>query len=107
MHEEKLIHLLKKKRGFFETILDLTENESDLSVNEWISILEQKKILLSCVDEVDEELRPFQAKLHMISQDVTDELDGIRSTIRQILHLDTQNQRKRKKELNFDEGRAD
>jgi len=107
MKEEKLLHLLKKKKGFFETILDLTETEAELPINDWISVLEQKKILLSCVDEVDDEIRHFQRTMHDLSQEVSEELDSIRKVIQHILHLDTENQQKRKQELRLDEGRAD
>ncbi len=107
MLEEKLLLLLKKKKGFFETILDLTETEVDLPVSEWISILEQKKILLSCVDEVDAELKAFQSAAYNLSQDISEELDAIRNVIQNILHLDTLNQKKRKQEFKLDEGRAD
>lgn len=107
MQEDKLLHLLKKKKGFFETILDLTETEAELQVSDWVSVLEQKKILLSCVDEVDGELRPFQRTLHNLSQETAQELESIRNVIRKILHLDTLNQQKRKQELTCDEGSAD
>ncbi|MCC5831687.1 MAG: hypothetical protein JJU12_01405 [Chlamydiales bacterium] len=107
MKEEKLLHLLKKKKGFFETILDLTETEADLPIQEWIATLEQKKILLSCIDELDAEIRPFQQRMHDISQEVSEELEQIRKVIRKILHLDSQNQLKRKQELKLDEGIID
>lgn len=106
MYEEKLLHLLRKKKGFFETILDLTENESELPVSEWISVLQQKKILLSCVDEIDLELKPFQYSLHNLSQEVSEELESIRGVIKKILHFDTLNQQKRKQELKLDEERG-
>ena len=99
MKEEKLLHLLKKKKGFFETILDLTETEVQLPISEWISVLEQKKILLTCIDEIDEEITPFQRKIHNLSQEATDELKAIRTVIQRILHLDTLNQQKRKADL--------
>lgn len=99
MKEEKLLRLLQKKKGFFEAILELTEGESSLAINEWISVLEQKKILLSCIEEIDAELMPFQRSLHMLSQEISDELDNIRTVIKRILHIDVLNQEKRKKEL--------
>lgn len=107
MHEEKLMHLLKKKKGFFETILDLTESEAELPVSEWIPVLEQKKIILSCIDEVDVELKPFQRALSDLSHEISEELDAIRHVIQNILQLDTLNQRKRKQELKVDERRGD
>lgn len=104
MKEEKLLHLLKKKKGFFEAMLELTEMEGDLPVQEWISNLEQKKILLSCIDEVDGELTPYCQTMHILNQEITEELDYIRDVIKRILHLDALNMEKRKKELKHDEG---
>ena len=101
MKEEKLLKLLQKKRGFFEAILELSESESHLAIPEWISLLEQKKILLSCVDEIDEELSPFKASLHSLSQELCDEMDQIRNVVEKILHLDKQNQTKRREELSL------
>ena len=99
MSQEKLLQLLKKKRGFFEAILDLSEDEERLPVPDWISVLEQKKVLLSCIDEIDHELSPFKAKLHNLSQEVTDELSKTRSVVKQILDIDTRNQELRRKML--------
>ena len=96
MKEEKLLHLLRKKKGFFEAMLDLSEEESDMSVEAWVASLEQKKILLSCIEEIDAELMPFKQSLHDISQEITEELEHIRTVIKRILHLDGINQEKRK-----------
>ncbi len=101
MSEQKLLTLLQKKRGFFEAILDLTEDEPKQPLKDWISILEQKKILLSCIDEIDEEITPFQASFTDLSHDVSEELDNIRDVVKKILHLDSKNLEKRK--LEFDE----
>lgn len=98
MKEEKLYHLLTKKRGFFEAILELSETESSLPLREWISILEQKKILLSCIEEIDQELVHYQQALHILSQDITEELEKIREVIERIMHIDHQNQERRKKD---------
>jgi len=99
MREERLLHLLKRKKGFFEVILELSEEESELPVDEWIAMLEQKKILLACIEEIDAELIPFKKTLASLSQDIADELENIRSVIKRILHLDVINQEKRRKEL--------
>lgn len=101
MSEHKLLHLLKKKRGFFEAILDLTENETEVPLREWISILEQKKILLACIEEVDAELQHFQESFHMLSQDLHEEIEEMKMVIQRILRLDTLNQEKRKRELKY------
>ncbi len=99
MKEEKLLTLLQKKKGFFEALLELTENEIHLPMPEWISVLEQKKILLSCIDEIDHELDTFKERFHILTQDVHEEIEQIRKVIERILHLDQRNQEKRKEEL--------
>ena len=99
MSEEKLLQLLQKKRGFFEAILDLSEDEEHLPVPDWISVLEQKKVLLSCIDEIDCEISPFKAKLNNLSQEVTDELAKTRSVVEKILDIDTRNQELRRQML--------
>ncbi|MCH9609651.1 MAG: hypothetical protein S4CHLAM45_00380 [Chlamydiales bacterium] len=101
MSEKKLLQLLKKKRGFFEAILDLTEEEGSLPIPEWISNLEQKKVLLSCVDEVDEMLQPFKASFANLSQEIDEELDTIKDVVGKILKLDSHNYEKRRQQ--FDE----
>src|ERR1700722_2945500 len=99
MKEEKLLTLLQKKKGFFEAILELSEKESHLPLHEWIALLEQKKILLSCVDEIDRALLPYKASFHPISQEISEEIEQVRKVVERILHLDHQNQEKRKQEL--------
>lgn len=99
MSDDKLLHLLRKKRGFFEAILDLSEEEEALPVHDWISVLEQKKVLLSCIDEIDSELAPFKATLHNLSQEVTEELTKTRSIVKRILDMDSRNQNMRRRML--------
>lgn len=99
MKEEKLLLLLQKKKGFFEALLELTENEAHLTLPEWISVLEQKKILLSCIDEIDLELDSFKERFHILTQEVHEEIEQIRKVIERILHLDQKNQTKRKEQL--------
>lgn len=99
MKEEKLLTLLQKKKGFFEALFELTESETHLPLQEWVSVLEQKKILLSCIDEIDHELNVFQARFHTLTQDVHEEIEQIRKIIERILYLDQRNLEKRKEEL--------
>jgi hypothetical protein len=96
MKEEKLLQLLQKKKGYFEAILELSQTEEIEAITEWIASLEQKKVLLSCIEQIDEQLKPFQESLNNISQEITEELDNIRLIIQQILHTDQMNQEKRK-----------
>jgi len=99
MKEERLLALILKKKGFFEEILELSEGESSGSLSEWISVLEQKKTLLNCIEEIDAELYPFQQSLFTLSQEIADELDELRKVVQKILHLDTLNHEKRKQEF--------
>lgn len=99
MKEEKLLHLLRKKKGFFEAMLDLSEEESEMPIDAWVASLEQKKILLSCIEEIDAELMPFKESLHDLSQEISEELEHIRMVIKRILHLDGINQEIRKEKL--------
>lgn len=99
--EIKLITLLRKKRSFFETLLDLSESERHLSLHEWITLLEQKRILLSIIDKIDEALEPFAKQLTHISQEVSEEIEETKRVIERILEQDTLNLEHRKKSLHF------
>ncbi len=96
MNEKQLLTLLRKKKGFFEAILELTESETDLPLNEWVPVLEQKRVFLMCIDEVDGQLHPFKKTLHTISEEIKAELDHMRHTVKKILLIDGLNQEKRK-----------
>ncbi len=53
-------------------------------------------MLLSCIEEIDQELSPFRQQLANLSHEVTEELETLKIVIKQILHLDSQNQECRK-----------
>ena len=99
MGEKKLLALLRQKRGFFETILDLTEEEATLPVLDWIAHLEQKHILLNCIDELDRDIHRYRATFVDLSQDISDELESIRVVVGHILHIDHTNLEKRKQQF--------
>lgn len=99
MKEDKLISLLQKKRGFFEAILELSTLQKNISIQEWISILEQKKTLVTCIEAVDEELKVFSSQFSTLPQDVHEELDAIRSLVNEIKILDQNHIAKRKRDL--------
>jgi predicted component of type VI protein secretion system len=102
MSEKRLLGLLQRKRGYFEALLDLAEEEASLDFSDWMSILEQKKILLSCIEDIDTELEPFRASFQILSHEMQEELDSMRSLVKQLLFLDTQNQKERKHLLQKD-----
>lgn len=99
MNEDKLFHLLEKKRGFFETFLDLCREESEIGCKEYRDILEQKQILLSYVEEIDKELNSFQACCTVLSEEIQHEMGRIKDLIESILECDQLNAQKRKKSL--------
>jgi predicted component of type VI protein secretion system len=96
MSEKRLLGLLQRKRGYFEAMIDLSEDEASLDTSDWVSVLEQKKVLLSCIEEIDTELEPFRSTFHDLSQEMQEELDLMRSLVKKLLFLDTQNQKERK-----------
>ena|SRR6185503_856484 len=96
MNESQLLALLQKKKSFFESILELTELEAALPVKELINSLEQKTILLSCIEEVDEELQHYKAALGNLSQEMQDEMDKIKEIVDCIMRLNAENVKQRK-----------
>lgn len=99
MKEEKLLELLQKKKGFFEAILDLTETEEHLPIDQWLPTLKQKKVLLSCIEEIDSQLLPYRSRLQDLTQEISEELQEIRQLVKHILDRDAQNQDRRKRDL--------
>lgn len=100
MKEQALLPLLKKKKGFFLAILDLTKSESSLSTTELEKVLRQKKILLSCIEKVDTKIKEFRCCFtSVLPQDIQEELMEIQKIITQILDADKINYLQKKKEL--------
>ena len=82
MKESSLLPLLKKKKGFFLSILDLTQNEASLSSDELTKVLRQKKTLLSCIEKVDQQIKKFRDSFSVaLPQEIQEELAEIRSVI--------------------------
>lgn len=92
--------LIKKKKGFFLSILDLTQNEASLSSDELTKVLRQKKTLLSCIEKVDQQIKKFRDSFSVaLPQEIQEELAEIRSVILRILETDKNNYSIRKTEL--------
>lgn len=100
MNESKLLSLLQKKKSFFESILELTELEATLPIKDLINSLEQKTILLSCIEEIDEELQHYKAGLNNLSQEMQDEMDKTKEIVESIMSLNKENVKKRKVQFN-------
>ena len=100
MKESSLLPLLKKKKGFFLSILDLTQNEASLSSDELTKVLRQKKTLLSCIEKVDQQIKKFRDSISVaLPQEIQEELAEILSVILRILETDKNNYSIRKTEL--------
>ncbi|MBQ8498634.1 hypothetical protein [Chlamydia sp.] len=101
MERLALLPLLKKKKGFFLSILGLTRIESSLSPQELTKVLQQKKTLLSCIEKVDDQIKKIRnsSSLLTLPQEICEELEEIRSVIHSILETDKENYSIRKKEL--------
>ncbi|WP_201456642.1 hypothetical protein [Chlamydia sp. 17-3921] len=100
MNENALLLLLKKKKGLFLAILDLTETEGSLTTKELEKILRQKKTLLSCIEKVDLQIKEYYHSFSsVLPQDIQQELSKLRQIITRILDIDKFNYIQRKKEL--------
>lgn len=99
MKEETLLSLLKKKKGFFEAILDLTEQETQSSVEHWQELLQKKQILLGCIEDIDSQLKNFEQSMHTLSYDVIEQLKDLHCIISQIMELGSLNLKEKKKHL--------
>ncbi|SPN73703.1 hypothetical protein C10C_0543 [Chlamydia serpentis] len=100
MNEKTLLLLLKKKKGLFLAILDLTQTESSLTTAELEKVLQQKKIFLSCIDKVDVQLKEFRhAFTSTLPKDIQEELEEIRAIINRILDTDKLNYIQKKREF--------
>lgn len=100
MNERTLLLLLKKKKGLFLAILDLTQTESSLTTAELEKVLQQKKILLACIERVDIQIREFRHTFtSVLPQDIQEELEEIREVITCILNTDKLNYIQKKREF--------
>lgn len=98
MQEPSILSLLQKKKKFFLAILNLTQTEDRLPLKHLQSILKQKKTLLSCIQNVDQQLKRLAPSLPL-TDDSREELANIRSIIETILEIDKKNYIQRQAEL--------
>lgn len=100
MNEDALLLLLRKKKGLFLAILDLTETEGALSTIELERVLKQKKTLLACIDKIDLQIQEYHYSFPSpLPQELQEELVELRQLITKILETDKLNYLQRKKEL--------
>jgi hypothetical protein len=109
--EEILYKLLKKEIGYYKAILELTEQENgaltrERPIREITTLMKKRKVLLNCVDEIDQALRPVK-NLWVKNKDpnspfapkVEEKLVQLSETIGEILSLDNENQQLLKQAL--------
>lgn len=103
--EELLLQLLRKEYGYYKAIEDIASDENEkLNTNQPISelrpLLKKKKILLSCIAEVEGAMAPLK-KYWQSKSDHTDsislrikaELDSLGKLLKNILQLDLLSQK--------------
>lgn len=103
--EELLLQLLRKEHGYYKAIEDIASDENEkLNTNQPISelrpLLKKKKILLSCIAEVEGAMAPLK-KFWQSKSDHTDdvsirikaELDALGKLLKNILQLDLLSQK--------------
>lgn len=103
--EELLLQLLKKEHGYYKSIQDIATKENEiLNTNQPISdlrsLLKKKKILLSCISEIEVAMAPlkkyWQGKSDHsdhTSQGIREELNSLGKLLKNILQLDLLSQK--------------
>lgn len=103
--ENQLLSILKKKEGYYKAILELAEEEhSKLKRNrpipEVVSLMKKKQILLSCIEECDEAIKPLKEEwgrnknsATLLANEIKDQLGTLDLLIREILGLDDSNRK--------------
>lgn len=103
--EEILFHLLKKEHGYYKAIYDLTKEEQErLSLNPSISdikpLLKKKKVLLSCIGEIEFALTPLKKywqekkeRNDFISEQILEQLGALNQLLREIMQMDLLSQK--------------
>jgi flagellar biosynthesis/type III secretory pathway chaperone len=102
--EENLIQLLKKQAAYYRAMLSVTQEEQTMlssgqPFSEITLVLKKKQILMACIAELEEPLKPlklwWKERAHPNSE-VELELAQLNLLVMQILELDLSNQEKLK-----------
>lgn len=104
-YEEELYHLLEKEYGYYSVILEITTQEHDLfhsqrPLREITPLMKKKKILLSCIEELQNSLRPLKTQWQQkkdlslpIGQQVQKKYKDLDNLLKNILNLDRDNRK--------------
>lgn len=118
-NEEVLYHLLKKEHGYYKAILNLTHNEHEKLItnqnpNQIHPILKKKKVLLSCIRDIEAAIGPLKNfwenksdRSAFSSIKISDELSALNLLLKEILQLDLVNQKLLKNQLNMLQAKMD
>lgn len=101
--QEQLLDLLGKCCGYYQAVLDITRSENEMHqekkpLGEIQSLIKRKKILLSCIEEVEAKLGPLKTFWQEKgtyedpdSKKIRAQLALLDSTIKEILSIDQEN----------------
>jgi hypothetical protein len=100
-----LLELLRKEQGYYLSILEIAKEESKkVSMNEPFKeikpLLNKKKILLTCIGEIEKKLTPLKKywqgktdRSDVLSKQIKDQLDALNEILKEILRLDSISQK--------------
>lgn len=103
--ENLLYQLLKKERGYYKAILEIAQEENETlkshqSITELKPLLKKKKILLTCINEIEVAMAPlkkyWQTKANRSdepSEKIKVELHALNQLLKEILQLDLLSQK--------------
>jgi len=102
---EILLRLLQKEQGYYEAILEITQQENrkflnDRPFNEITPLLKKKQILLTCINDIETALKPIKEWWNNHKHDDNDpktseikkQLHTVETTVQELLSLDKVNQ---------------
>lgn len=104
LEEEKIVEqLLEKQCGFYRAVLELSRSEYEKfskqrPLKEIISIIKKKKILLSCVEEIEKKLELIKTHRKEIWEAILNNerpcqlFSQVQELVREMLAIDEENQ---------------
>jgi len=110
--EQKLLQLLDKEYGYYNAILEITQQENEKflrerPLNEISPLMKKKQIFIACIDEIGKELRTlkqlWKEGKHNFSEDTNNEVrqkvKSLDVLLKEILDLDKANNKMLEKQL--------
>lgn len=110
--QDKFIQLLDKEFGYYEAILDITEQENgkfqrERPLSEIQPLMKKKQIFIACIDEISRELRPLKQEWKEdksryplpLKELIEEHLKNFDALLKTILDLDKANNRMLEKRM--------